>query len=152
MEIKSSTYNLPSVTIPKYNFTLNAPEFKMSGDDFFIWFLVGVLEKNPNYYEGLMHLGNIYTEKGMYEEGLGIDLKLAKLKPTDDLVHYNLACSYSLLGNIDEAINTLRKAIVLGYKDVEHLERDRDLASIRSDERYAELVKKLKAGGVRKGT
>ncbi len=83
----------------------------------------------------------------MHEKGLNVDMKLAELKPANPLVHYNLACSYSLLGNIDAAINTLKKAIDLGYKDVEHLERDSDLINIRSDKRYKELIEKLKAKG-----
>lgn len=148
MEKKSDSYNLPPIAAPNYNFTINAPEFKMNDDDFLIWFLAGVLERHPDYYDCLMYLGNIYTTKGMYEKGLNVDLKLAELKPANPLVHYNLACSYSLLGNTDAAINTLKKAIDLGYKDVEHLERDSDLINIRSDKRYKELIEKLKAKGV----
>lgn len=150
MEPKAGSYNLPPITTPNYNFTINAPEFKMNEDAFLIWFLEGVLEKHPDYYEGLMHLGNIYTAKGMYEKGLSVDLKLAELRPADSLVHYNLACSYSLLGNIDAAIDTLKKAIALGYRDVEHIERDQDLMNVRSDKRYKELIEKLKGKERRK--
>ncbi|MBI2559937.1 MAG: hypothetical protein HYW14_02240 [Planctomycetes bacterium] len=147
MEKKSDSYNLPPVATPNYNFAINAPEFKMNEDDFLIWFLEGVLEIHPDYYDCLMYLGNIYTAKGMYEKGLNADLKLAELKPTEPLIQYNLACSYSLLGNIDAAINILKKAIDLGYKDVEHLERDNDLVNIRADKRYKELIEKLRAKG-----
>ncbi|MGR3309213.1 MAG: TPR end-of-group domain-containing protein [Candidatus Brocadiales bacterium] len=150
METKPNLYNLPPIVAPKYNFKINAPEFNMNNDEFLIWFLEGVLEKYPDYYDCLTHLGNVYTAKGMYEKGLNVDLKLVKLKPANNLVHYNLACSYSLLGNINAAINTLEKAIDLGYKEVEHLERDSDLVNIRLDIRYKELIEKLKAKCSRK--
>lgn len=143
MEAKSSSSNLPPIAVPNYNFTINTPEFKLNGDDFLIWFLEDVLGRYPDYYDCLMYLGNIYTTKGMYEKGLNVDVKLAELKPADPLVHYNLACSHSLLGNTDAAINTLKKALDLGYKDVEHIERDHDLNNIRADKRYKELIKKL---------
>lgn len=150
MEMKSGSYNLPPITAPKYSFTIRDPEFKKNDDEFLIWFLEGVLEKYPDYHECLMHLGSIYTTKGMYEKGLDVDFKLVKLKPTDPLVHYNLACSYSLLGKVDSAISTLKEAMDLGYRDVEHIERDRDLINIRPDKRYKELIETLKAKGRRK--
>lgn len=147
MEKKSCSFNLPPITAPKYNFKINAPEFKMNDDEFFIWFLEGVLERYPDYYECLMYLGNIYTAKGMYEKGLNIDLRMVKLKPADPLVHYNLACSYSLLKDTDAAIDALKRAIDLGYKDIKHLERDRDLTNVRADKRYKELIEKFKVKG-----
>jgi tetratricopeptide (TPR) repeat protein len=151
METMPNSYNFTPITTPKYNFTINDPEFKKDEDEFLIWFLEGVLESYPDYHDCLMHLGNIYTTKGMHEKGLNVDLKLVKHKPADPLVHYNLACSYSLLGDTDDAINTLKKAIELGYKDVKYLEQDSDLINIRSDERYPGLIEKLKAKGQNKG-
>ncbi len=82
-----------TLRIPEYKFDLKTPEFRKTDDEFEIWFLEGVLESYPAYVEGLMFLGNVYTANGMYEKGLKIDIKLAKLKPSDPLVHYNLACS-----------------------------------------------------------
>ena len=43
------------------------------------------------------------------------------------VVHYNLACSYSLLGSVNKALKSLGKAIDLGYNDISHLENDSDL-------------------------
>ncbi len=130
--------------IPEYGFDLKTPEFQKTEDEFTIWFLEGVLEKYPAYVECLMYLGNAYTATGMYEKGLRADLKLSRLRPTDPLVHYNLACSFSLLGRINESLESLERAVDLGYDDLMYLENDSDLDSLRDDERYKVLINKLK--------
>ncbi len=133
-----------TLRIPEYKFDLKTPEFRKTDDEFEIWFLEGVLEGYPAYVEGLMFLGNVYTANGMYEKGLKIDIKLAKLKPSDPLVHYNLACSYSLLGSANKALESLGKAIDLGYNDIRHLESDSDLDGLRGEAGYEMLINKLK--------
>jgi len=133
-----------TLRIPEYEFDLKTPEFLKTDDEFEIWFLEGVLEIYPAYAECLMFLGNLYTANGMYEEGLKVDVKLSKLKPCDSAVHYNLACSYSLLGSVNKALESLGKAIVLGYNDIKHLESDSDLDGLRDEVDYEMLINKLK--------
>ncbi len=144
METKAKNRLSGQITLPNYEFTLKSSEFKRDGEEFTIWFFEGILENNPNYLDCLLYLGSAYTAQGMYEKGLHIDRKLCSLRPQDPLVHYNLACSYALLKNTDAAFNALERAIVLGYKDIYHLEKDRDLACLREDDRYIKLVEKIK--------
>ena len=108
--------------------------------DFEIWFYEGVLERCGTYVEVLQALGNDYTARGYYERGLWVDLKLAKLCPDDPVVFYNLACSYSLISEQDEAFAALRKAVEHGYDDVQYLNTDPDLRSLRGDPRYGEIL------------
>lgn len=110
--------------------------------DFEIGFFEKVIAREPDHVEALMTLGNNYTARGRYAEGLAVDLRLSSLRPRDPLVHYNLACSYSLLGRADEAIASLETAIALGYRDFEFLMRDRDLDPIREDARFKRLVER----------
>ena len=144
MKTKAKNRFLNAITLPNYDFIINSPEFKKEGEDFTIWFFEGILEKNPNYMDCLMYLGNAYTVQGMYEKGLLVDQKLSRLRPTDPLVHYNLACSYALLKNIDAAFEALEMAITVGYKDMYHLERDKDLVYLKEDDRYKKLIEKMK--------
>ncbi len=130
--------------IPEYRFVLKTPEFQKTDDEFTIWFLEGVLDKYPTYVECLMYLGNAYTATGMYEKGLDADLRLAKLRPKDPLVYYNLACSFSLMGRFDESLVSLEKAVDLGYDDLMYLINDGDLDSLRDEEGYKVLINKLK--------
>ena len=111
--------------------------------DFEIEFYERVIERSPDSVDVLMALGDDYTKAGRYREGLAIDLKLAKLRSNDPVVHYNLACSYSLLGQVDEALETLRRAIALGYRDFNHMQRDPDLENVRRDPRYLALLEEI---------
>jgi hypothetical protein len=61
------------------------------------------------------------------------------------VVYYNLACSYALTGQKDEALGALREALELGYRDLEHIRQDQDLEILRGDRRYVELVEQLHA-------
>ena len=133
-----------ALKIPDYKFELKASSFQKNDAEFIVWFLEGVLENYPNYIECLMYLGNAYTAMGKYDEGLQIDLRLKKLRPCDSIVHYNLACSYSLLGKIKLSLTALGKSIELGYDDVQYIEDDADLDRLRDEEGYKILVNKLK--------
>mgnify|MGYP001230750471 CR=1 FL=1 len=82
-------------------------------------------------------------KEGLFKEGLAVDLRLVKLKPDDPLVRYNLACSYSLLGELDRAYAALKKAILLGFEDFSHLTQDRDLENLRNDRRFRRLMNKM---------
>lgn len=113
--------------------------------DFEIWFYEGVLSKSPDYVEVLQTLGNCYTARGYYEKGLWLDLKLSKLCPDDPVVFYNLACSYSLIGELDDAYKSLKQSIEVGYDDVQYLNTDPDLRNLRSDDRYQKLLDQLTA-------
>lgn len=108
--------------------------------DFEIVFYQELLKEKPDFADALIALGNAYTKKGCYKEGLAIDKKLICLKPDEPLVHYNLACSYSLLKMAQSSLRALKKAIELGYRDFEFMEEDPDLVFIRKDPRYRELV------------
>lgn len=108
--------------------------------DFQISFYEKLLKENPKFLDVLIALGDAYTKGGRYEEGLKIDQRLARLRPDDPVVHYNLACSYSLLKKPDLCLKTLKKAIHLGYCDFFFMQKDPDLEFIRKDPRYKELL------------
>lgn len=132
------------VSLPGSYISIQNPLFKKEGEEFCISFFEGVLERNPYLIDCLKYLGNAYTAYGMFEKGLEIDERLSRLLPEDSEVVYNLACSQSLLSNIDDAISSLKKAIDLGYNDIDHFEKDRDLDNIRNDGRYKDLINMLK--------
>ena len=56
---------------------------------------------------------------------------------------YNLACSYSRLGLIDEALVSLELAVDAGYSDIEHIEADEDLALLKGEAGYQKMVKRM---------
>ncbi len=109
--------------------------------DFEINFFGAILDRFPEYVDILRVHGNNLTLKGRYAEGLHIDKRLVQLRPSDPLVHYNLACSFALLKRTDLALKTLRRAIELGYCDFRYMREDRDLDTIRHDPRFRALLR-----------
>lgn len=97
----------------------------------------------------LFELGAVLTRLGLYEEGLGVDRRLVRMQPTQPVLRYNLACSLALLGRLDESIAELSTAIDLGYDDVEHMVKDKDLKSLHGDSRFEQLAGRLRAFGPR---
>ncbi len=103
--------------------------------DFEIRFMESLLKKKPDFAEALVVLADLYTKKG-----LAVDEKLSRLKPEDPLVFYNLACSYSLVGDLGRSFSAIRRAIELGYDDFGYLEIDGDLSNLRRDARFQEYI------------
>jgi len=118
--------------------------------DIQIQFMEGVVRRDPRYVEALQLLGDNYTKRGRYSEGLNVDERLAELDPENPMVFYNLACSYSLTDQCDRAADAIEKAISLGYRDFNWLIKDPDLKKLRAHPRYKairETIRALKAKG-----
>lgn len=119
--------------------------FKAGKEDleFEIRFFEGIATRDSTYVEALQILGDAYTKTGQWEKGLHIDQQLAKLCPTNPLVFYNLACSFSLLNRLDEAFGALTEAVKLGYADAHWLSHDPDLKNLRADSRFRRIREDL---------
>jgi tetratricopeptide (TPR) repeat protein len=109
-----------------------------------ISFMEGLVRRDPAYVDALQLLGDHYTQRGRFAEGLNVDERLARLEPQNPVVFYNLACSYSLTDQFDRAAEALGKAIQLGYKDFAWLTKDPDLKKFRSQAAYREILKKIR--------
>ena len=109
----------------------------------------GVVRRAPGFVEALQILGDDYTRRGRYADGLKLDEELARLRPDDALVHYNLACSYSLTGQFAGAAATLHRALDLGYRDFKWLAKDPDLAALRKHSLYKKIRARIKAMEIR---
>jgi predicted Zn-dependent protease len=100
----------------------------------------------PQYPAVIETLGCLYTEMGRYQDGLQADRDMVSLQPTSPLAWYNLACSLSLTGQVNDAFQALEKAVALGYADAEWMQEDDDFAPIRSDPRFGRILARLMAG------
>lgn len=107
-------------------------------------FIEGLVRRDPNYVDALQILGDHYTQRGRISEGLKVDQHLAQLQPENPLVFYNLACSYSLAGEINKAAHALDHALELGYRDFDWLAKDPDLKPLRGHATFAELKLKIR--------
>jgi len=109
-----------------------------------IEFMEGVVRRDPRYVEALQLLGDNYTKRGRYNEGLTVDERLAQLEPENPLVFYNLACSYSLTDQCERAADAIEKALELGYTDFKWLAKDPDLKKLRGHPRYKQIREAIK--------
>jgi len=127
----------------------NSPRKKLTRQelrdlDLEILFLEGVVRRDPAYVEALQILGDNYTRRGRYGEGLQMDQRLSRLRPDDAIVYYNLACSYSLTHQIEPAFEALHAAIALGYRDFTALDQDPDLDNLRHHTEYKRIRAKMR--------
>ncbi len=103
-------------------------------------FLRKVADRLPEDIEILQALADLYTKTGKFKEGLEVDEKLSHQLPNDDLVWYNLGCSYSLMNRPDDAFEALAKAVELGYGDYDWMKTDTDLNNLHADPRFESLL------------
>lgn len=111
--------------------------------DFEIDFYERILNRDPQYVEVLMRLGELFAEKGWQRRTLQVDLRLAALRPRDPFVIYNLACSHAVLHQVDDAMRELRRAVRLGFNDYRQLMIDPDLASLRLTQEFVSFAREL---------
>ena len=61
---------------------------------------------------------------------------LATIPSPDAAIAYDHACCLALAGRKDQALGRLQYALAAGFKDLDQLEKDPDLASLRGDPRW----------------
>ncbi len=67
------------------------------------------------------------------------------MDPDDSGVLYNVACVFSLLGDLDEAIDCLEKVFRGGSTQIEWIEHDPDLEPLRNHPRFRALLERWRA-------
>jgi tetratricopeptide (TPR) repeat protein len=107
-------------------------------------FFEAVHRRCPGYVEVVGLLGGLYTKAGRIADGLKMDRKLVRLEPDNATAHYNLACSLALCKKRPDALRSLRKAVSLGYDDLDWMEQDPDLEFLRHDPEFRQLLGQLK--------
>ena len=102
---------------------------------------------NPEYH---YHHGLTYSFKRMPKEEEASYMDVLAIEPNDPKLnralantYFNLACLYALQGKKDQAFVQLEKLFSIDRENMYHdVVGDKDLASLRDDPRYKELLKK----------
>jgi uncharacterized Ntn-hydrolase superfamily protein len=81
----------------------------------------------------------LYREK-KYREAVDAAKKAVEYKPDYGDAYYDLACYYSMAGDVDNSLSSLKTALKLSPKLLSLAEKDTDLNNIRSDPRYKQIV------------
>jgi tetratricopeptide (TPR) repeat protein len=104
------------------------------------------------YYLMALHAQNIHDSElaiKHYESFIGtVEAIKDKLTQKDDLsgTYYNLACLYSLKGDVETGLKHLDKSFESGYENYKWANTDGDLANLRKDPRFKTMIEKWESG------
>jgi beta-lactamase regulating signal transducer with metallopeptidase domain/tetratricopeptide (TPR) repeat protein len=90
-------------------------------------------------------LGMELHNEGRYDEAIAAFGHAIEEGTRVDAATYNIACGYARKGNADRAVEWLRKSLQEGFELSSYIDKDDDLDAVRSDPRFVELRKNLRA-------
>ena len=90
------------------------------------------LNHNRELQEAYINLSSAYLGAKKYGEAFDTLESLEKINPLAPLLHFNLACYYSLTENSPASLRALEKAVELGYKEFQEIQTDPDLENLRT--------------------
>jgi serine/threonine protein kinase/Flp pilus assembly protein TadD len=77
------------------------------------------------------------------QRGLKLAEQSLALDPEEPMTLYAVACVYAILGQIEEAIDCLRKAVANGYAHKEWIKNDADLSALHGHPRFEALLERM---------
>ncbi|PIQ97939.1 MAG: hypothetical protein COV67_01555 [Nitrospinae bacterium CG11_big_fil_rev_8_21_14_0_20_56_8] len=98
------------------------------------------LHHNPEFQETQVNLSTAYLHARRYDDALTTLSGLEKINPKNPYLHYNLACYYSLTGKVEPGLESLAKALELGFPDRNSVETDPDLENLRQAEGFKSMA------------
>lgn len=102
-----------------------------------------LLESDGGDAAAWMSLGTLFHETKQYAEAATAFGEAAKGETQRSLALYSQTCALALAGEKEKAIDAAGRAIEAGFREKSSFERDPDLASIRDDARFKQLVAKM---------
>ena len=99
-----------------------------------------LVAEDPNDGASWYRLGAVLHASGRYEDSIEASRRAAGFPDLRASALYNVACAYARLGRTDEAIASLERAVAAGYRAKGAMSQDADLASVRDDARFKNLI------------
>jgi len=112
----------------------------------------GKLDKAQEEYKKALRIdmGNLvamkglaaaYSQKHEYEQALRILQNMMQIQPRNPDIQYNIACVHARRGMQEKALFWLWRAVENGFRNIQILKNDEDLAIIRESEEYERIVR-----------
>ena len=95
--------------------------------------------------------GLIYYRQKNYEKALDCVEKAIETNPTDGMSWYNKSCYHSLLNQIPESMEALKRSIEIDVKNAKKAVRDKDFENVKADDGYRRIVEVVVLESVRQG-
>jgi tetratricopeptide (TPR) repeat protein len=83
-------------------------------------------------------------DKKRFKEAATLYEVAAAIRPEDPVALYNLACAQALAGDRKRALATLDRSVKAGWEDAAQMEKDPDLASLRQEKAFTELLDRIR--------
>ena len=99
------------------------------------------LHHNKDFEESYINISTAYLRTKQFDLALKYLNILKSINPSHPLLHYNLACYYSLLGKTAMGMEALKEAIQNGFNDQEMLKNDPDIEKLRQNNQFGEVQK-----------
>lgn len=101
------------------------------------------LAENPNDSGAWHRLGTSQIYLQQYSQAIKSLEQAVKVGGGVALDFYNLACAYAKSGQTEKALDNIEKAINAGFTNQKQYETDTDLESLRDNQRFKALMKRL---------
>jgi tetratricopeptide (TPR) repeat protein len=98
---------------------------------------------NPKYAEAWNNKGVALGSLSKYQEAIESFDKAIEINPNNADAWYNRACGEIRKGKIESGLEDLKKAIEIDTVWIDSAEKDEDFESIRNDERFKRVVKRM---------
>ena len=95
--------------------------------------------------------GLVHYEQKNYAKALDSAEKAIESDPTFGMAWYNRACFLSLLNQIPESIEALKRSIEIDVRNASKAVKDRDFANVRVEEGFRRIVEVVVLESVRQG-
>jgi len=82
---------------------------------------------------------------GLRDKSRDLAERAVKARPNAFATYYNVACAYSVLGDIDDALCMLDRAVQHDRGNLEWIEHDPDFDALRPDPRFSAIVDRIRA-------
>jgi len=101
------------------------------------------LDLKPDDTRALYMGANGLVALGERERGLEFARRAREIEPDEPMVLYNLACIYSLAGEVDEGVDCLENSFDHGFTHVAWVRKDSNLDALREHPRFQALMSRL---------
>ena len=129
-------------TLPQVNYALGRVMIGLGKWERAIDYFQKTLALDKTNLRAYVSLGGIFTRQEMYKEAEDIFHKAIDMDPDYAPAYYNLACVCALQQKKLAAIHNLKKALEKGFSDYKLIRKDKELANIRGEPGFVELMDK----------
>jgi len=88
---------------------------------------------------------------GQYKDAIDCCDKILKIDQNNGVAWYNKVCFEAKIGNLDNALECLRKTIEIDRRFIEEAKNEKDLAVLRNDDRFLSLIQEEQPRSAKNG-